>query len=852
MRRFGISAVALLCAAAGYATVYEVGPGKPYGSISGVPWTSLLPGDQVLIYWQDAPYTEKWVICRQGTAEWPIVVRGVPNRFGELPVIDGSGAVTPPSLNYWGEERGILKIGGANTPPDTTPAHLVIESLDLRNGRPPFTYQGDDGGPHSYATNAAAIYVEKGHDITIRHCVLHDCGNGLFVGPFYGETSNLLVEGCSIYDNGITNRIYEHNNYTEANGIVFQRNRFGPLRPGCGGNNLKDRSAGCIIRYNWIEGGNRQLDLVDSDYFSALASYSNTHVYGNVLIEPGDDGNSQIAHYGGDSGVTAQYRKGRLHFFHNTVVSRRTGNTTLLRLSSNDEFADARNNIAYVTAAGSALAMLDADGHLDLAHNWFKTGWVTSHGTLNGTVSNLGGIVTGSWPGFTSESSGDYHLGAASACVGQATPLPSPPAWQYRKHQRTEPRPADADLGAFEHNGAVTNDDVVFIHHSCGNNWLDNSLHDALLYKDYLDERNDIYYGTDLAPDDGRPDSLGSTPGDHTDMQHWIRWFNDYLGGVKAFGCANGTNRIVLFKSCYPLSDIGSDGAAPGDPFSGTLSLANYKAVYRHAYGPGGAYTNGGYVYRPLEDVFAANPGILFIPVTAPPLHYAPGDATTDANAHRARLFNNWLKGDWLDAYNAAHPGLNNVAVFDWFDYLAFADDDPAHPNRLKAAYGGTAGDSHPNDLANTNSTAVFAALPDGFLDRAWRAFRHADYDGDGIPDWWEIANGGDPTNMTATSDTDGDHQTDRDEYVAGTEPTNAASRFAAGAAAPEGGVLLVTWPGVTNRRYAVYGATELGSENFAELATNLAATPPHNTYTDPAPPLLRFYRVGATLDPPH
>jgi len=98
-------------------------------------------------------------------------------------------------------------------------------------------------------------------------------------------------------------------------------------------------------------------------------------------------------------------------------------------------------------------------------------------------------------------------------------------------------------------------------------------------------------------------------------------WFNDYLRHVKAYGCATGTNRIILFKSCFPNSDIGSDGTEPGNPFSATQSLVNYKAVYRHPSGAGSMYTSNSYSYNPLEDIFAENPDILFIPVTAPPLH---------------------------------------------------------------------------------------------------------------------------------------------------------------------------------------------------------------------------------------
>ena len=263
-------------------------------------------------------------------------------------------------------------------------------------------------------------------------------------------------------------------------------------------------------------------------------------------------------------------------------------------------------------------------------------------------------------------------------------------------------------------------DDLLFIHHSCGSNWLSSGLHSALLSKDFIDERNDITYGTDVLPDSGRPDSLGSTPGDRTDMNHWIRWFNDYLQGIKSNGAETGYNRIVMFKSCYPISNVSADGTEPGDPFSSSQTITNYKAVYRHPTGPGNVYSSGGQDYKPLEDIFAENSGVLFIPVTAPPLNYG---STTDANAHRARVYNNWLKTDWLDSYNAAHPGLNNVAVFDWFDLLAYPDNHASHPNRLREEYGGATGDSHPNATANTHSFEVFATDADNFIDDAWESF---------------------------------------------------------------------------------------------------------------------------------
>ncbi|MBN1425267.1 right-handed parallel beta-helix repeat-containing protein [Candidatus Fermentibacteria bacterium] len=450
----------LLMAGDLWAMVYQVGPGQPYASIGAVPWESLAAGDSVVIHWRSEPYREKWVLCRTGTADSPIVVRGLPSPEGERPVVSGENAVTRPQLDYWNRDRGVVKIGGASVPPDCMPAHITIEGLRIRSARPPYTY---DGGS-AYSSSASAIYVEKGEHLTFRDCVFDDCGNGLFTAY---QSAVVLVDRCAIFGNGIEGSIYQHNSYCESQGITYQFTHYGPLRAGCPGNNLKDRSSGCVIRYNWIEGGNRQLDLVDSDH-SALYSdpaYRTTFAYGNILIEPDGAGNSQICHYGGDSGATSRYRKGTLYFYSNTVVSTRTGNTTLFRLSTNEESCDCRNSVAFVSATGPHLAMLDATGVLYLYHDWFKTGWVTCHGTLQGTVHDMGGIVTGPVPGFADEGAQEFWPTPASACVDAGANLADPCVpdhtveLEYVKHSTYKARAlaAPVDIGAYEspHEGGI-------------------------------------------------------------------------------------------------------------------------------------------------------------------------------------------------------------------------------------------------------------------------------------------------------------------------------------------------------------------------------------------------------------
>jgi len=443
-------------------TTYEVGPGKVLTAIGAVPWETLAAGDTVLIYAKPNldPYREKWVIARTGTAALPITVRGIADASGNLPVISGESATTRLQLDYTNESRGLIKIGTSNNAGSALPAFIVIENLDLTSARMPYTFTDDAGVAAAYVDNAAAIYIERGQNITIRNCRIHDSGNGLFVGIYNGETQNILVDGNYIYDNGNVGSNFEHNNYTAAIGITFQYNHFGPLRAGCPGKNLKDRSIGTVVRYNWIESGNRQLDLVDIEDAPALNSdprYRETFVYGNVLIEP-ESGNSQICHYGGDGADTNIYRKGTLHFFNNTVVSTRTTNTTLLRLSTNDETADVRNNLLYVTQTGNRFAILDNTGTANLSCNWMKTGFVKSHSNALAVVNTINPNVLGTDPAFVDLNGQNFQLLEISACRNAAGSLNAAaqashvPVREYVKHQLGRDRPADVapDIGAFE------------------------------------------------------------------------------------------------------------------------------------------------------------------------------------------------------------------------------------------------------------------------------------------------------------------------------------------------------------------------------------------------------------------
>ena len=455
---FGVWILLSAAACAAFGGEYHIGPGQAYETPFEMPWYELRAGDTVVIHWRAEPYRVKFSIGVPATAERPLIVRGEPGPNGELPRLDGRNAITPPTMNSWSEDRGVITLGETRVPDQGPPSHVLIENLEISGAHPDHHFLGSDG-LQRYGDAASAVYVESGSHLTIRNCVLHDCANGFFSAH---KSREVLVEACHIHSNGVAESYYQHNAYSASDGMTYQFNRFGPLSERCPGNNLKDRSAGLVVRYNRIDGGNRQLDLVEAEDSSDLVRsprYSRTFVYGNLLIERPDSGNNQILHYGGDSGEEEIYRRGMLYFFNNTVVSYRSGRTTLMRLSTNGESAQIVNNILYTPADGGMFAVLDAAGVATVANNWFKNGWVDSHEGEEfwGHIIRKENVEGSSSP-FLNFRAGDYRPAAGSRCVDESVTVTVgreraiPVDWEYADPRGARKRDLRGalDVGAFE------------------------------------------------------------------------------------------------------------------------------------------------------------------------------------------------------------------------------------------------------------------------------------------------------------------------------------------------------------------------------------------------------------------
>lgn len=112
------------------------------------------------------------------------------------------------------------------------------------------------------------------------------------------------------------------------------------------------------------------------------------------------------------------------------------------------------------------------------------------------------------------------------------------------------------------------------------------------------------------------------------------------------------------------------------------------------------------------------------------------------------------------------------------------------------------------------------------------------DDDGDGIPRWWELANGmSDDEEGDALLDLDGDGFNALQEFLAGTDPADRNSRLALGGqnvvenANGEPGTHSISWPSAAGRLYRLERSHDL--EVWETVEENIEASPPLNQKLD-------------------
>jgi hypothetical protein len=159
------------------------------------------------------------------------------------------------------------------------------------------------------------------------------------------------------------------------------------------------------------------------------------------------------------------------------------------------------------------------------------------------------------------------------------------------------------------------------------------------------------------------------------DENEWERWHRIYENQDPAAVITSyySTYRIIITKSCFPSSAIGSIGQPSDTTDPTSKTIYNYKWHWRH-----------------IVNVMKTHSGNFFVIWTNAPLIAAE---TTPSEAQLSHEFCMWAKDTLargLDPIAGTFP--KNVYVFDFFHKLADAN------HYLPAQY--SQGDSHPNAAA--------------------------------------------------------------------------------------------------------------------------------------------------------
>lgn len=372
---------------------YQVGPNAgQLTAPSQVPWNALVAGDSVRFFYSPNAYKigAKFAINSSG-----VTVCGVRGPNGERPVLDGSGATTSPNTNYGRDSAtvdnkslSLTWIGPKGTDVGVRkPANITISGLKFVHARPGYVFDG----AQAYAGFVAAIRLDPGDNVVITDNEFDDISQAFYSRSFDGGDAVVSVATKFTYNRvtnwGLPGDDHEHGSYTESQGMLYEGNWFGPPIANAGGNPIKDRSSGTIVRYNVTNGGSYCADLVEAEDFSNTATsdpaYRTTLFYGNVCRMP------QLGlHYGGDhAGSEANYRKGTLYAYSNTFDMQGSpgeGVTYLFRISTTDEHVEAFNNIYYgpPTQVGCD-PVRDCTMYVSLRSTQDVAAGYTSGGTLN-------------------------------------------------------------------------------------------------------------------------------------------------------------------------------------------------------------------------------------------------------------------------------------------------------------------------------------------------------------------------------------------------------------------------------------------------------------------------------------
>lgn len=434
--------------------VYEVGAGKTYATLSSLPAPSLFAAGTMVRVWNTdttgtnpSTFHEYYQLRSNGTATQPLILCGVPDASGNLPIIDGDSATGSSDASTDSLSFGVVSAvptnrGGSYYQLGSVgPSYISITGLHIKNGYPDLTFQTPTGITQNWNKGAACIRLESGAYQDISGNDLDSCGNGFFsvanqALAWARITQLLTLTGNHIHYSGVVGDEREHQSYIQTFFALIQGNLVDDYRPLALGGNLKWRGVEGIFRYNRLgPGGGRSFDLVENQdaygyttfegylgvpgetncakaiYCINILGGSSTvrdeagadgiaglqesslkdFIYGNEIL--GEQTVYQI-HYGMDqSEGSMASRNGVLYYFSNTLDSAQVVFDTGYGKSFLSPQVDARNNIIW---SNSFTYDKYADLILRATTNLMKSGTFSITTPINGG-DYFGGSAHGWW-----------------------------------------------------------------------------------------------------------------------------------------------------------------------------------------------------------------------------------------------------------------------------------------------------------------------------------------------------------------------------------------------------------------------------------------------------------------------
>jgi ankyrin repeat protein len=417
----------------GTGTLYQVGSTRRFTNLQAVA-PFLKPGDVVEVD-GNVTYSGGVSFNVSGTPDQPITIRGLRVK-GRRPVIFGTVSFGPVAI--------VQFLG----------SHYVFEGFEVTA---------------DHRSSGKRGIRNVGDNLTIRDCVVHNCGDGIAGSDLAGSLTLQFVEvyNCGHYP--ASHQVYVAAHNTLYPNAVFRMEHC-YLHDGHFGSNVKTRYGRNEIYHNWIEGAaGHELDLLGADAFHQdpgmeSAVREDSDVVGNVLIKHAHSYGS-IAHIGSDgTGVS----DGRYRFVNNTIIidPNHAAYRPVFWMQDAVESVEMHNNVIY-RGGTPAFVLSDvklfegATYHICASNNWVPNGSRSVPKAWTNTIC-------GDDPGFSNAAAFNFLLssssplrnaGAASTSSPAGYPFPAPlkrplfhpPPRHLGAHYKPVPRPKNGalDIGAF-------------------------------------------------------------------------------------------------------------------------------------------------------------------------------------------------------------------------------------------------------------------------------------------------------------------------------------------------------------------------------------------------------------------